>query len=286
MLSKIYNMSINSPCLPPIVTKLLEYTKYVYDSRKKLIARNKALRNTYKQNRCFILATGPSIKLQNLKMLRDEYTIAVNNFFLHQDFKFIAPKFYCMTPYHPHVGEQIWQQWIDEFDQNISSMGTTLFFNAEDKERLFQKNRFINKDAFFVSFTDRGGYNKEYDLSKPMIPVASVSIMALYIALHLGFKEIYLLGCDHDWLSHLGTTKHFYSESESVLSQRGYSEWSLSSDIGIEFASLAALWDQYRQIRTYSTNHGIQIYYSTPNGILDLFPPRMLDDIFPNHLEN
>jgi hypothetical protein len=241
------------------------------------------LRETHRASRCFILATGPSIKRQNLRVLKDEYSIAVNSFFLHPDFKFIAPKYYCMTPYHPEVGDKTWQDWMDEYDRGINGMNMSLFFSIEDKERLFRKPRFANKDIYFMNFDVAGRFNNNYDLSKPIPPVQSVSIMALYVAIQLGFKEIYLLGCDHDWIFHNKTTRHFYPEEKSTLAKNGFSEWSVSPDMGTEFRALATLWDQYRQIREYSMRNNIDIYYSTPEGKLDIFPFKNIEDIFQNN---
>jgi hypothetical protein len=45
----------------------------------------------------------------------------------------------------------------------------------------------------------------------------SVTIMALEVALYMGFKNIYLLGCDHDWILHLDTSRHFYEENQHVF---------------------------------------------------------------------
>ena len=36
----------------------------------------------------------------------------------------------------------------------------------------------------------------------------SVTAMACYAALYMGFSEIVLLGCDHDWILHLDTSTH------------------------------------------------------------------------------
>ena len=49
-----------------------------------IIAENSNLKNSYNNiNRCFILATGPSIKNQDLTCLKDEFCISVSNFFVH-----------------------------------------------------------------------------------------------------------------------------------------------------------------------------------------------------------
>ena len=50
--------------------------------------------------RCFILATGPSIKEQNLVGLEGELCIAVSHFFLHPAINVIRPNYHVVAPYH------------------------------------------------------------------------------------------------------------------------------------------------------------------------------------------
>src|SRR6476646_10859762 len=49
-----------------------------------LIARNAELRNRHKERtRCFVIGNGPSLKTQDLTLLKDEITIVANSFFKH-----------------------------------------------------------------------------------------------------------------------------------------------------------------------------------------------------------
>ena len=45
----------------------------------------------------------------------------------------------------------------------------------------------------------------------------SVTVLALMVAMNLGFSRIYLVGCDHDWILHVGASRHFYKEEEHVF---------------------------------------------------------------------
>ena len=278
--NKLINGFDKSYYLPKVVSDLINYIKYIYMSSNPLLVRNKNLRGKHNESRCFILGTGPSILKQDLLNLKGEYSIGVNNFYLHPDFGTIAPKYYCMTPYHPEVGINNWQKWMDEFDRSIMGLKMILFFNLNDKDKLFQKKRFENKEIYFINFDRCGKFNHNYEMSKPLFPVQSVSIMALYVALQLGFKEVFLLGCDHDWIFHYKKTRHFYPEDKSSLSKNGFSEWFKSTDMGYDYSSLASLWDQYRLIREYSLRKKINIFYSTPKGKLDIFPIKKIKDIF------
>ena len=102
--------------------------------------------------------------------------------------------------------------------------------------------------------------------------------MAIYLAIYMGFNEIYLLGVDHSWLTHYGTSQHFYEEKDHKFTLHGYSEW-IDNHLGDEFKKYVALWDQYLQIRSYCNENGIKIFNLSPNSLLDLFPKASLNEV-------
>src|SRR5262245_26441332 len=64
---------------------------------RSVLARNEECRNRHQdRRRCFILASGPSIKTQDLKKLQGETCFAVSNFFVHPDFEVIRPEYYVV----------------------------------------------------------------------------------------------------------------------------------------------------------------------------------------------
>ena len=97
--------------LPPNVknTLLSIYSKQVafkdYRVERDIISRlckkNSKFKDIHNGERCFILATGPSIKTQNLRPLKNELCISVSQFYLHKDIQIISPKYYVLAPSHP-----------------------------------------------------------------------------------------------------------------------------------------------------------------------------------------
>lgn len=241
------------------------------NQEKALLNKNLALKDIHKGERCFILATGPSIKHQNLKLLQGENCIAVSNFFVHPDYSIIDPRYYCVAPYHPPITEDAWQQWMDEIDKNAG--GAKLFFGMSDKVRNEMHGRFRDRDIYYLRFGGLWGRNipRSIDISRMIPGPQSVSIMALYIALYLGFKKIYLLGCDHDWLLHMNKSVHFYHENDHAMVRSGYNEW-FQEDLEGQFQDYITLWRQYKRIREIASNAGVQIFNTTEGGLLDVFP--------------
>ncbi|WP_292522447.1 hypothetical protein [Methanoculleus sp.] len=264
------------------VYNFMEECRQIFSSDnqgKALLKKNIALRETRKGERCFILATGPSIKRQNLKLLQNEICIAVSNFFVHPDYTIINPEYYCIAPYHLPITEGAWQKWMDEIEKNTGE--AKLFFGISDKNRNEMHERFRKRDVYYLKFGGLWGRNtpRSIDISRMIPGPQSVSIMALYVALYLGFKEIYLLGCDHDWLLHVNKSVHFYPENNHAMVKSGYNEW-FQGDLEGQFQDYVTLWRQYKCIREIASENDVQIFNATDGGLLDVFPRIEYESLF------
>jgi hypothetical protein len=238
--------------------------------RRRTLAANLALRDRHRGQRCFILATGPSIKSQDLRQLRGEVAITVSNFFVHPDAAHIAPRYHCVPPYHPPIKEEAWQQWLAEMAAATSQ--ATMLFGLSDHERNQRGGHFRNRARHFVDFS--GSWDqvaaKGVDLTAPLPSPQSVTIMALYAALYMGFAEIYLLGCDHDWILHVNESTHFYEERQHALVRDSYNEW-FGGDFGAYCEDYVRLWQQYRALRAVAQRQSVRIRNATRGGLLDVF---------------
>jgi len=245
------------------------------------LALNSVCNQSQAGKRCFILATGPSIKQQDLRALRGECCIAVSNFFVHPDFKYIRPRYYCLACHHPPISEEAWADWMSRIDSALTRE-TILFLPLDDKERDERAGLFRDKDVHYLLY--RGKWEEAeksgVQLDRPVPGGQSVSIMAISIAVGLGCSEIYLLGCDHDWILHLKESLHFYPEKDHALTSHGYSEWS-ETDLEKEFSANAELWRQYKMVARLAASRGVSIYNATEGGLLDVFPRVRLEDVLP-----
>lgn len=239
-------------------------------TEKNLLKINRQFRNLHRDRRCFILATGPSLKTQDLRLLKDDLCIAVSNFFVHPDFSYINPAYYCVAPYHLPITEIAWHKWLHQLDSSTSD--TTFFFDLADYERNLSEGLFSSRDKGWLQM--KGNWESVYEgieLTRAVPRPQSVSVMALMIAIYMGCPEIYLLGCDHDWILHLHESTHFYEERDHVLKSEGYNEW-FNADFKVEFNSNMRLWSQYERLSQLARSRSINIYNATNGGLLDVFP--------------
>ena len=256
------------------------------DNRKiaemKFLQDNLKYEDCHKGERCFILACGPSIKQQDLTLLKGEICIAVSNFYVHKDYDIIRPRYHCVPDVlggHKDVVEEYAVKWFREMEEGTGQ--SVMFLSAGDKEWIERHSLFRNKEMAYLYFGGRWDDIERtgIDLTRSVPGVQSVSVMALAVALYMGFKDIYLLGCDHDWVLHYNTSVHFYVEDESILATRpGYDEWWIQ-DLGATFESLVGLWRQYKSIQRLAIDGNIDVFNATEGGLLDVFPRVRYEDV-------
>jgi hypothetical protein len=237
-----------------------------------LLKANSATHNVHQHQRCFILATGPSIKAQNLAALKDETCIAVSNFYLHPDFQTIQPAYYCLAPWHPPHDPQAYVQLVnqvlDRSDPPHLYLGLSDFDKTQNLvERYASRLCYINLCESADTMADGA-----IDLTANLMAPQSVTIMALQVALYMGVKEIYLLGVDHNAILNTAgqyANTHFYAESQALL----------QTDVGYfkdELASYLRLWGQYECLNAMAQAQGTQIFNATPGSLLDVFERKSL----------
>ncbi len=248
------------------------------DEERRLLDRNQQLHNRHRGERCFILATGPSIKTQDLTPLRNETCIAVSNFFVHPDYLTIRPRYHCVAPYHLPITEEGWQTWMAELA--AATADATMLFWLADSGRNDRDGRFRGRHVHYLKC---GGAWDDLlahgvDLTRTVPGPASVPVMALMVAICMGFKNVYLLGCDHDWILHFNESRHFYEESESALNRADYDEWS-GTDLESQCRDYVVLWQQYKHLMRLALDRDAHIYNATRGGLLDVFPRVSLETV-------
>lgn len=244
-----------------------------------LFERNIKFRNIHKGQRCFILATGPSINKQDLRPLKNEICFAVSQFYLHKDIREIDPLYHVDAPNHAPFGLEVLQKSFEGFKELYSDR-TTYFFGYTPYEYstynfLEQNPQFKNDNMYFLNYShsqplDETNYKNPnvWDICKSPFSVRTVVYSAIQIAVYMGFKEIYLVGFDHDYLLNIarGHSNHFYKGKEEIDDSDGW----LSTE---EFFLVYHLrWKQYRLMQTYLETIGCGIYNATEGGLLDVFP--------------
>lgn len=282
--------------IPPILIKILTYKKkttpvyFNVDSSGKeisigineILKENESLKNIHQGKRCFIVGAGSSIKKQNLKLLKNEITFGLNEFFLHPDYKEIKPKYLIFSGFGIHnvpVEKQL--LWYKNYEDKIAGISTPIInvcdHNFISKNKLLSKidKKFIQYESNLETLSGNG-----IDATKSLYACQGVGAMAIQVAMYMGFKEIILLGFDHDWLLRMFDNKptHFYDHNNSII-YKGHSEVKGMSVL-YQLDSLSKLFMNYTYLKNYADDTTITVANATEGGMLDVFPLVKYESLF------
>ena len=223
MASKLKN-SLKRFTPPILVNKTKDLINYIdFLKYKEIVKNNVELKDKHKGGRCFLLGSGPSIKDENLKPLKNEIVFALNNFYVHDDFSEIMSgnieKYYLTAPIHPPQTETEWKEWFSDMEIHMPNNVNLIFGISNqintakiimDRHNLFEDHQ---KYWFYGGININDYYNyklRDIDITRMIWIADTVSIYSLIFAIYMGFSEIYLLGMDHNYICNNENNYRFY----------------------------------------------------------------------------
>jgi hypothetical protein len=108
--------------------------------------------------------------------------------------------------------------------------------------------------------------HRQLRLHRVSLAYQTTAQLAIMVALYMGFKDIILLGFDHDWLATPDFSRHFYS------SQRDPSDTLHTFTYHQILTVVLRMWEIYYALQSAAEAHGATIRNATPNSYLDVFP--------------
>lgn len=151
------------------------------------IERLKILKNKYFGKSIFVIGNGPSLTKMNLDYLKDKYTFGVNRFYLMYDKINWKPTFYTAND---------WRVVPDNVHE-INSLTSSRLFIDNNFKPIIREDENVN---FYQHIGDPNVQTTERifstDASRGVRGAGSVVGSAIQLAAHLGFKRIFLIGCD------------------------------------------------------------------------------------------
>ena len=275
---------------PPIlVNKTKDLINYIdFLKYKEIVKNNVELKDKHKGGRCFLLGSGPSIKDENLKPLKNEIVFALNNFYVHDDFPEImsgdVEKYYMTAPLHPPQTETEWKEWFSDMENNMPNNVNLIFGISNqintakmilDHNNLFEHH---HKYWFYGGININDYYNyklRDIDITRMIWIADTVSIYSLIFAIYMGFSEIYLLGMDNNYICNNESNYRFYKNgihqnNESERITKG------SSRTKKESLGIYKVFSQYELLLKYSNT---KIYNISNNSLLDVFKFVTFNDV-------
>ncbi len=247
------------------------------------LKKNVELKDKYNNERIFILGSGSSILLYDLKVLSNEYVMTQNSFHMHKDIHDIEPNFHCVVPYYQ--SEKEYSTWIEYIGDMKEKMPSTSFIWGLNTKDLIDK---YHEDISTKSYYVRTKYDlltlkkAKVNISKTIMNIPSVLTQCLTVAIYLGFTEIFLLGFDLDQICHTNdqTYGRFYGMSKITETEFEKDE---NQRLDLETTDGWYTWwlmnKQFFLIKHFADQNNINIINGTQGGILSYFKREPIENI-------
>ena len=181
---------------------------FEYLQMSHLLQRNEAIRNKHYGKKAFLFATGTSLLGVDLSKFNGDVTIGCNNIFKHPSFPVLDLKYYVVgVPYRrwrqlgPRFTHEHHHQYFSSVDEAFRDKNTVHFYHATMRKYLAKRNllRGISRYYFLRKSSLEEAKEQVIDLTKPGTFFDGGLTMMIALAMFMGCKEIYLLGCGYTY---------------------------------------------------------------------------------------
>lgn len=241
------------------------YSLFVYQPlhRKQYRKDLEKFKNIHKGKRCFIVATGPSLTIEDVNKLKDEYSFGVNS----------VCKLFNETDWRPTYYAIIDPSIYDRMKDDLKNVDMNCAFFPD--ERFRWKNPHVHYIPIKAGWCSNAQQRKIIpdkwrkikfgeDMTIHFYEGTSVVHFIMQIAFYMGFSEIYLIGTDCT-----NPTQHStivtYKDSEKIGNS--------AQDI------YNGLMNDYQIAKEVADKRGIRIYNATRGGALEKFERVDLDEV-------
>lgn len=253
-----------------------------------LVESNSALKGIHKGERCFILANGPSIKGVDLSRIKDEILFGMN---------LCCESFYksgINLNYYLALDGVFFQGYLEDRMDMVRNLkylekmsGVKGFFPIECRDFIRGYRFDQNVDIHYlgpVRLSMEKLITKEdnaCDIARFRYLSYSIAIDAVMMAIYMGMKEIYLLGCDASviksridvFMGNAPENVHFYDGDE-----KGFEAQIRKKGIVTELRTEYNCFNNWNYINLYCMKHGIKLVNLSSTTLLDFIPRRTYDE--------
>lgn len=218
-------------------------------------------KDIHKEDRCFIIATGPSLTIEDLSSLKNEYTFGMNSIVKKYGEIEFRPTYYGIQDYNVYKSiEGDILKWYGDSKNVFISDRIQIRFKTVNKWNVFPL--FVAYHSYENWFNDKFKCKFSDDIYRRTYDCFSITISLMQIACYMGFKEIYLIGADCSYSK--DQVNHF--AEHGVVDGR------------IDTAAMRNI-NGYEAAKKYADKHGIKIYNATRGGELEVFERVDIDNM-------
>ncbi len=231
---------------------------------------------------CWIIGNGPSLNQTNLLLLKGKTTFAVNAFITHKDFDQLLPTYYVAT--NPRLMKSDFLK--DDLIPKLRKNDITCFLNSEAKPII----GYPYDNICYIETTESplivdAGYNLDITKCLHGTRVSVVIQAVIPIAVYMGFKQIFLVGCDNDYKDLSMEKAHFYGTAEHYpnllqlnnTARNLYPDYFRKKEMTSRENSSCGN-EEFSLVDHEVKKLGVKIYNCTAGGKLEVFPRLRFED--------
>lgn len=241
------------------IIDIYDIDKFIYYNRHPELQR---FQNIHAGKRAFIIGNGPSLRPADLDTLHRNKEICLGLNKIHKIYSQTEwrPDYICMTDTRV-IGAC--ENELDRITEKSVVFMADRYFCSEKVQYVHLKSEYYepNLPGFSEDIIEGVflGYTVTYDL-------------ALQIAAYMGFREIYLIGIDHNNVGAVTDPRNHFIENYFDQNDINVYKNATANFNGMDLA--------YRKAEKYSRSHGFRIYNATRGGRLEVFERVDFDELF------
>lgn len=244
------------------ISKHFEKSKYGKELAK--------LKDSAVCDKCFIIGNGPSLTADDLTTLHNNNIpcFASNNILKMFDKTIWRPTYYVCEDL---LVLQDLQEKINNTKLNIKI--------APVNYHWFLDGDIVDAKYYFQVFSDTEKFSD--DIAKHIIGKGTVTTTCVQIATYMGYKEIYLLGIDHNYRKFINNSG-VITENKNI---KDYFDEDYAKTMEKKMIpNLEATTKAYEEVKEHCDKIGVKIFNATRGGKLEVYPRADFDGLFNNEV--
>lgn len=273
-------------------TVLFEKFKSKCKAEYNLLKKNEAFRNIHNGKRCFIIGNGPSLKDIEFPLLENEYVFTVNHIMKMSDFRTLHTNYHLWSDPDFFNGNFGTTEILGEFRKMNRESGVTCFMPLYAYD--FINKNCLEQEMDIHYFRNVYFFTKELeitsDITKNLPVFRTVVQYAILIAIFMGFKEIYLLGCDATGIlvvlntmldKHMENMHAYDEKQDNIVKFIKQSKCSTEYVCYTQYLTFLA----WRKLFEYAKVNGVLLKNCSNNSLIDSIPFVPFQTVINNNSE-
>ncbi|MDD6193879.1 MAG: DUF115 domain-containing protein [Lachnospiraceae bacterium] len=254
---------------------LFGWISYDLQHPEKQIRRLEALKDIGKKyKRCFVIGTGPSLTIEDLELLKEEFTFSVNsivNCFHMTDWR---PT--CYVAQDPDARDEIEKYGVTKLTREckyvLFAVKSGLLKYAGKMENIYYYNSMDVPYENLPSFSS--------DATDIVYETSTVIYSVLQLAYYMGFQEIYMLGIDLGF----SCIRNSKGEIRRCGEKQATAEFLVSKTQQEPIYELDRIIKGYTAARQYAKDNRLILKNATRGGYLEELERVALEDVLKRRL--